>query len=197
MTLQKGEKIVSENKVYEGVFQWPTKGENISNLFTLILVIFFWMLVFVEPSAAPLPISFTILLAGAFFLGRKIRKSSFANVYNDRVETGSTFFRVRMSRIEASKIESVTFGQAVLGKSNYGNVTIGGSGGMKLRIQNLCDPEGFVNAVNSISSAPVKKITEGTPTSSAQEITELNALLQSGIISQEEFEKGKKKALEK
>ena len=195
MSLLKKEKIMSESKVYEGVFQWPTKGEKISNLFTLILTIFFWMLVFVEPSAAPLPISFTFLLVSIFLLSRKIRKSSFANVYNDRVEIGSTFFRVRMSRIEASKIESVTFSQSVLGKSTYGNVTIGGSGGMKLRIANLCDPERFVDAVNSISSAPVKKATGSPSTSSAQEITDLNDLLRSGIITQEEFEKGKNKAL--
>ena len=188
---------MSESKVYEGVFQCPTKGEIISGSFTSILTILLWILFLVEPSAAPLPISFTTLLVGTFFLSRKIRKTGFANVYNDRVEVGSTFFRVQMKRIEASKIESVTFSQSLLGKSNYGNVSIGGSGGMKLRIANLCDPEGFVKAVNSISSAPVKKATTGVATSSAQEITELNALLQSGIISQDEFEKGKNKALEK
>lgn len=186
---------MSEIKVYEGAFQWPTKGEKISGLLVIIFSILFWILAFIEPSGAPLPISFTILFFLFFFLGRKIRKSSFANVYKDRVETGSTFFRVRMSRIEASKIESVTFGQSVLGKSNYGNVTIGGSGGMKLRIQNLCDPEEFVKAVNSISSAPVKKVGGASSTSSAQEISELNNLYQSGVITQEEFEKGKNKAL--
>jgi hypothetical protein len=187
---------MSESKVYEGAFQWPTKGEKISGLFTSILTIFFWLLVFIDPTASPLAITFTLLILAAFFLGRKVRRSCFANVYKDRVETGSTFFRTRMSRIEASKIESVTFGQSVLGKSSYGNVTIGGSGGMKLRIVNLCDPEHFVDAVNSISSAPVKKTTESSPNSSAKEISDLNDLLMSGIITQDEFEKGKKRILE-
>jgi hypothetical protein len=186
---------VSESKVYEGAFQWPTKGEKISGLFTLILTLFFWLLVFVDPAAAPLPVTFTIMILAVLFLGRKIRRSCFANVYQDRVETGSTFFRTRMSRIEASKIESVTFSQSVLGKSSYGNVTIGGSGGMKLRIVNLCDPERFVDAVNAISSAPVKKIAESPSNSSAKEISDLNDLLKSGIITQEEFEKGKKRIL--
>ena len=184
---------MSESKVYEGAFQWPTKGEKISGLFTLILTIFFWMLIFVDPTAVSLPVTFTLLILAAFFLGRKVRRSCFANVYKDRVETGSTFFRTRMSRIEASKIESVTFSQSVLGKSSYGNVTIGGSGGMKLRIANLCDPERFVDAVNSISSAPVKKVAEGSSSSSAKEISDLNDLLKSGIITPEEFEKGKKR----
>jgi hypothetical protein len=186
---------MSEAKVFEGSFQWPTKGEVISGTFTGTITLLFWLLTFVEPSAAPLPISLTVLLLLQFVLGRKVRKSSFANVYKDRVEIGSTFFRVRMSRIEASKIESVTFGQSVLGKSNYGNVSIGGSGGMKLRVANLCNPEGFVAAVNSISSAPMNKATTGVSTSSAQEISELNSLLKSGVISKEEFEKGKNKAL--
>lgn len=186
---------MSESKVYEGVFQWPTKGEVVSGIFTGVLTLLFWLLAFVDPSVVPVSVILTLSTLLMFFLGRKVRRSAFANVYKDRVEIGSSFFRVKMARIEASKIESVTFGQSVLGKSNYGNISIGGSGGMKLRVANLRDPEAFVAAVNAISSAPVNKNSAVTSTSSAQEISELNSLLKSGVITQDEFEKGKKRAL--
>ena len=62
---------VSESKVYEGSFQWPTKGEKISGLFTSVLTVFFWLLIFVDPTAVPLPVTFTLMILAAFFLGRK------------------------------------------------------------------------------------------------------------------------------
>lgn len=186
---------MTDQKILEGKFQWPTRGEIIlSGLFGSILILFI-LITFVEPSGFPLPLSFGAFCFGYYYLGSRIRKSAFADVYADRVEHGSTFFRTRMHRIEASKIESVTFSQSILGKSGYGNVSIGGSGGMRLRIQNIIDPEAFVAAVKGISSAPVQKNGPVASGSAAKEIGELNALLQAGVITQEDFEKGKNKAL--
>lgn len=186
---------MSEQKIFEGKFQWPTKGERISGIIIAVVTAFFLLLTFAEPSAISLPLSFGAFGFTYYFLGSRIRRSTFADVYPDRVEFGATFFRTKMHRIEASKIESVIFSQSVLGKSNYGNVSIGGSGGMKLRIQNIIDPEAFVSAVKSISSAPIQKNAPAASGSAAKEIAELNELLKAGVISQEDFDKGKNKAL--
>lgn len=186
---------MSEQKIFEGKFQWPTKGEIVLGAMFGSFLVLFILIVFLDPAGLPLPLTFGAFCYGYYFLSSRVRKSAFANVFSDRVETGSTFFRTRMNRIEASKIESVSFSQSVLGKSNYGNVTIGGSGGMKLRVQNIIDPEAFVLAVKGISSAPVQKSAPAAAGSAAKEIAELNSLLQAGVISQEDFEKGKNKAL--
>ncbi len=186
---------MSEKKIFEGKFQWPTRGEKIlTGVFGSFLLLFI-LITLAEPSGFPLPLSFGAFCYAYYFLGSRVRKSTFADVYPDRVEYGSTFFRTRMHRIEASKIESVSFSQSVLGKSNYGNVSIGGSGGMRLRIQNIIDPEAFVSAVKSISSAPIQKNAPAASGSAAKEIAELNELLKAGVISQEDFDKGKNKAL--
>ena len=192
---------MADQKILEGKFQWPTRGEvilfKVAGSMPFLLGIFI-LLVLKEPAGFLLgfgmgsPFLFVFPVS---ILTKKVRKSSFADVYPDRVEVGSTFFRTHLSRIEASKIESVSFSQSVLGKSDYGNIIIGGSGGMKLRVVNLIDPEAFVLAVRGISSAPVQKNTPAASGSAAQEIAELNALLQAGVISQEDFEKGKNKAL--
>lgn len=186
---------MSDKKIFEGKFQWPTKGEIVmSFLFGSILLLCI-LITLAEPSAFSLPLSFGAFCFSYYFLSSRVRRSAFANVYADRVEVGSTFFRTRMNRIEASKIESVTFSQSILGKSNYGNVTIGGSGGMRLRVQNIIDPEAFVLAVKGVSSAPVQKNTSEGSGSAAKEIADLKALLEAGVISQADFEKGKNKAL--
>jgi hypothetical protein len=193
---------LSEAKIYEGTFQWPTKGERIYFVIFGILTIAPLLIAAFEVAFIFFSFPFALALLFTYPLNKKLRKSLFANVYADRVEAGTTFFRTHTSRIEASKIESVTFGQSILGKSEYGNVLIGGSGGMRIRVMNLRNPEGFVEAVKSISSAPAQKNLAGAvsplpaaSSSAAKEIADLHSLLQSGVITQEEFEIGKNKAL--
>ena len=187
---------MSEKKIYEGTFQWPTRGEIIFFAIFGVIDIFFIIGMFFEPSIWTVVLIYALIPIAYYLLMSKVRKSLFADVYGDRVESGSAFFRLNRRQIEASKIESVLFHQSLLGKSKYGNVTIGGSGGMRLRVTNIKDPEAFVEAVKGISSAPIKKESATASTSAAKEIADLNSLLQAGVITQEDFEKAKRKVLD-
>ena len=123
------------------------------------------------------------------------RKSSDIMVYSDRLQWSSSFIIKRLKRIEASKIESVEFNESLLGRSRYGVVNVRGSGTGKILLNPVAEPEKLTEEIRKIASSPAPKSFGGT-TGMGTNLVELSNLYKEGIISQEEFEKAKKKLLD-
>jgi uncharacterized membrane protein YdbT with pleckstrin-like domain len=87
----------------------------------------------------------------------KLRSKSHISVYRDRLEVTHTFLRKMQVRIEASKLETVSFNESVLGGNRYGSVHVTGSGGTKLLLQPVVDAENLAEAIRKIASAPAQK----------------------------------------
>lgn len=87
----------------------------------------------------------------------RLKRSKCVRVYPDRIEVLSVFIARNESRIEASKIEAVTFSNSILGKAEYGTVVVTGSGGSKVTLMPIENPQSLVEAIRKISSAPATK----------------------------------------
>jgi hypothetical protein len=142
-----------------------------------------------------------VYLGVAYLLFWIFRKSQSLTIYSDRVEVRSKFVTERIRRIEASKIESVDVRDTPLGQRKYGTVVVTGSGGSKILAMPVPNQHEIAELVRSISSASPKKVKEqnsassGTHDDIASQIKKLDALRESGVLSQEEFKAAKAKLL--
>ena len=181
---------MSEQRVHEASFQWPTKREvNIGLIFCVALFVLS-LYTFIHPVAIYLLSGLCVVGILYFLLALKIRESHFAHVYEDHIESGSNFFRNKNSRIDITNIDTVRFSQSTIDKKHYGSVIINSTGGVKLKIQSVRDPEAFVEAIKNIK----KKQVPGTG-SVAGELADLSRLLELGVITKKDFEAGKRKIL--
>lgn len=123
------------------------------------------------------------------------RKKSEIRVYSDRVERVSTFFRTSVQRIEASKIESVDFNEGIIGKKNYGSVSLRGSGMRALAFTPIERPEELAEAIRRVASSPTSKNKSNSNASLGEKLLELQKLKEQGVLTEEEFEKAKNSLL--
>lgn len=135
------------------------------------------------------------ILVLMFLVIASIRRSS-AIVFADTFEYTTSLTAKSVKRIEASKIESVDFRESIIGRSNWGSVTVRGAGIRALRINNVRDPEKFAEALRSIASAGTSKNKTPQSTTMSTNLRELNELFKTGVISQQEFDKAKSKLLD-
>lgn len=127
-------------------------------------------------------------------------------VSENGVELNSGIFRRQIQRIEASKIESVTTGQSLLGGESYGIIKITGSGKAEIEADALANFLEVAEAVRGVSSAASPKTfgqqadesaeskdTKGNLTGALKDLVDLH---ERGLLSDSEFEAAKKKVLE-
>jgi hypothetical protein len=139
---------------------------------------------------------------GALYLAKVIKKGMSVQVYEDRVELVSTFFRKTATRFEASKIESVEVSESLLMPKVYGRVNVRGSGGAVLYLTPIIGHAGLAESIRKISSAPQSKAklskesSSGSTNNLVEELKELEKLRKDGVISDAEFKELKKKAME-
>lgn len=127
-------------------------------------------------------------------------------VSENGVELNSGIFRRQVQRIEASKIESVTTGQSLLGGQKYGIVKITGSGKAEIEADALANFLEVAEAVRGVSSAASPKgprqeaqvvgESEGKRVSLTDALNNLGELRERGLLSDSEFEVAKKRVLE-
>jgi hypothetical protein len=132
---------------------------------------------------------------GWYRLMKKQYLLRFANVYEDRVEAGSTYGRKAYRRIEASKIESVDVHESLFGKSSYGMVKVRGAGIGSVRLDPIIEPEIFAEAVRSIASKSRGKETKEAPANLKKSLEDLKELHSQGILTDKQFELAKNKLL--
>jgi len=146
-----------------------------------------------------------VWLLSVFFSIYGRRKTSLL-VSQNGVEMSSGILRRRTERIEASKIESVNTSQSLLGGSRYGSLVVGGSGNAKIEADALANFMEIADAVREVSSAANPKpevhhsetIDDPNPQVKdvlAGDLSELAALKERGLLSEEEFAAAKKKLL--
>jgi hypothetical protein len=139
---------------------------------------------------------------GALYLAKVIKKGMSVQVYEDRVELVSTFFRKTATRFEASKIESVEVSESLLMPKVYGRVNVRGSGGAVLYLTPIIGHAALAESIRKISSAPQskaklsKEYSSGSTNNLVEELKELEKLRKDGVISDAEFKELKKKAME-
>lgn len=127
-------------------------------------------------------------------------------VSENGVELNSGIFRRQVQRIEASKIESVTTGQSLLGGQRYGIIKITGSGKAEIEADALANFLEVAEAAREVSSAaapkPLKRQVSSaaeasdTNTSFTGALTNLGDLRERGLLTEAEFEAAKKRILE-
>lgn len=139
---------------------------------------------------------------GALYLAKVIKKGMSVQVYEDRVESVSTFFRKTSTRFEASKIESVEVSESLLMPKVYGRVNVRGSGGAVLYLAPIIGHAALAESIRKISSAPQskaelsKEYSSGSTNNLVEDLKELEKLRKDGVISDAEFKELKKKAME-
>jgi membrane protein YdbS with pleckstrin-like domain len=181
---------MSDQRVHEAAFQWPTKREVNVGLIFCVALFALSLYTFVHPFAIYLLSGLCVLAIIYFLVALKIRESHFAHVYEDHIEFGTHFLRNKNSRIDITNIDTVRFSQSTIDKKSYGSVIIGSTGGAKLKIQSVRDPESFVEAIRNI-----KKERQSGKGSVAIELADLSRLLELGVITKKDFEAGKRKIL--
>lgn len=164
---------MSDTIILKGEFKFPSGAMKLAlfevSLFGLAPVIGTVIYFLIDGSGNSLTTYASILLItpvtgglsyGWYRLMRKQYRLRFANIYSDRLESGTTYGRKVYRRIEASKIESVDVHESIFGKSTYGYVKVRGSGVGSVRLDPIVNPEKFAEAVRSIASAARGKATE-------------------------------------
>ena len=132
-----------------------------------------------------------------------MRSNSVIRVYEDRVELTTKFLTEKITRIEASKIESVNVKDTFVGKKTYGSVFVTGSGGAVIGIFPIANQHDVAEAIRGIASSPSKKDStsnnakaEQTPsTDLASQIEALDKLRKSGALTETEYKAAKAKIL--
>ncbi len=147
------------------------------------------------------------LIAGALTLGimaERRRRMKFI-VYPDRAEFELDWVTKVNKRLEGSAVESAKSLNTFLAGSAYGYLLVVGSGGSQLKVGPIANLEPILEQVRMISSSAnskssttgAKAVAEsiGSATGLAGELTDLERLRNSGVITDEEFTASKKKLL--
>jgi uncharacterized membrane protein YdbT with pleckstrin-like domain len=181
----------------------PSRIVYLPALFVLIASVFlFWSLYSTDSEAGkalPLP---AVLIAVAGFMSLwalyKRCASQFA-VTNKRVVVKTGFLHSRSTETMLRQVEGITVDQGIFGKIfDFGTIVIEGTGSDRVPYSRIADPMGFrLTVLEQIEAnlAHVAPAAREALRPSNDSVIQLNDLRERGIITDEEFQRGKRRAL--